>query len=130
MIGQLPSPHYTSSPVGHSSIITFGFVCWWVMTIQSQLCAHFTFYFLTFNHYVLGLNVGSVRTWSVQPLALRVSHKRISNSKTILVTWLKPSNESHGLTLTLSSMVVHHTDWTYCIFPLKSELECYSTYQK
>ena len=79
---------------------------------------NFTFYFFTIlNHYPFGLKGESVRArWSFQPLAVRVSHLLTSNSRAVLVIWLKPSIQSHGLRLSPSSVVVDASDRHCCIF--------------
>ena len=59
------------------------------------MCTFYFYLLVTFNHYTLGLNEESVRArWRAQPLAMSFStNLLISNSRTVLVTWLKPFNK-------------------------------------
>ena len=106
--------------------------------MTTTLCAHFTFSLLMiFHYYFLSLSgefdksrdeVFWLLILSISPLLT------YSNSGTILVIWLQPSNESYSLRLTSNSTVFHQTGWTYCIFPfvqwLRTQFECYTICQK
>ena len=80
----------------------------------------YTFYFyllVTFNHYPLGLNRELLIRTELEPFnysdQVFLTNCQTSNFATVLFTWL---NQSHGFRLTLTSMVVNHTGWTYSIF--------------
>ena len=66
----------------------------------------FTFYLLvTFNPYPFDLNEESAH---VGAFNLSVTNFFLTF---VLITWLKPSNQSCGLRLTPSSTAAHHTGW-------------------
>ena len=64
-----------------------------------------------FLHNLFGLN----REYSI-------SHVESFSLINILVIWLKPSNENHGVWLTLSLIVVYHPYCYSSIFPLNTLL--------
>ena len=106
--GQLSSPLFTSVRSslflfnGRFRLALFLFVDEEWHHDQKFLCTYYLYLWTAFPFIPrYGLNGESVRA-----------------SRTVLVTWLKPSNENRGLKLTSSSTPIHHTGWYDYIFSL------------
>ena len=125
MIGQLSPLYLTSvdSSLWRDTLCVAILVHWWGM----PTCPHFIFF--SFFFFILP-TFYSITSYSLKgELASKMEHltshvKSFSltylNSRTILVTWLKPINESCRFRLTL--IVVHqtHLDWFLCLMELYS----------
>ena len=91
-------------------VAIFDLVRWWGMTMRPPFHMHILPLFISWRLLIMTQTLILRARWR-----LGVPHEMI-NSRTILVTWLKPSNRSRGFRLTSSSTAVNHTCWT-CVFP-------------
>ena len=122
------SHHFCSSSyfgvvIFHGS--KFSVRIWWI-TMQPHFHVHILDFWATFPIPIAHLTKWGVsnksRDRAFPLLKLRFSHQLINlflTSRIILVTWLKASNETYGLKLTLNSMNVNHAErrgvWMVCL---------------